>query len=158
MSAPAERLRDLVLAFQRHGITRREDRIRLCIDHAGRHLTSSADMTEAEVDQLLHRLARLQVGNLPAVVTRLHREEEERARRAAERSRQAPQAIVCTRGGGKPTARDLEAVRGFADQLTVLTEGGLLAPPHQWTEDERELLEPPGYSAGVLELGYEGDG
>lgn len=119
-------LRDLVLAFQRHGITRREDRIRLCIDHAGRHLVSSSDLTEEEVGTLLGRLERLPVGNLPGHVARLHREEEARAREAAARSRIPAGTRVCTRDGRPATAGDLEQVAEFAEQLDVLAEAGLL--------------------------------
>lgn len=120
------RLTALVLAFQRHGITRREDRIRLCIDHAGRHLTSSSDLTPAEVDGLLERLGRLAVGPLPAVVAQLHRQEEERARRASARARIPAGTILCTPAGKEPTTAVLEAVAEFAEQLDVLADAGLL--------------------------------
>lgn len=138
MSAPAGKLTQLVLAFQRHGITRREDRIRLCIDHAGRHITSSSELTEVEVDRLLERLARLPVGNLPGHVARLHREEEARAREAAARARIPAGTSLCSRGGGQPTVGDLEAVAEFAEQLDVLAEAGLLPACAR----ERHMADP----------------
>lgn len=138
MSAPAGKLTQLVLAFQRHGITRREDRIRLCIDHAGRHLTSSSGLTDAEVDALLDRLARLPVGNLTGVVARLVAAEEAKAREAAARSRIPAGTSLCSRGGGQPTVGDLEAVAEFAEQLDVLADAGLLpAGPR-----ERHRVDP----------------
>lgn len=115
----ARRLQLLVLQFERHGINRREDRIRLCADHAGRHLTSSSQLRDHEVDGLLERLRRLPVGVLHGAVARLVAAENRRAREAA----------------GNITARlpAEDADDPIAVAVGVLTAGGLLPPAEQLT-------------------------
>lgn len=123
MSAPAGKLTALVLAFTRHGIDRREDRIRLCADHAGRHITSSSQLTADEVDGLLARLERLPVGVLPGAVARLVAAEEQRAREAA----------------GNITARlpAEHAADPIAVAVGVLTAAGVLASAQQLTLEDQ---------------------
>jgi hypothetical protein len=74
-------LRDISIQFARHGITRRDDRLLLTADHAGRPLESSADLSWTEAAALQQRLRRLPVGTLPAVLGRL---------RAAEHAQSSP--------------------------------------------------------------------
>jgi hypothetical protein len=74
-------LRDISIQFARHGITRRDDRLLLTADHAGRALDTSADLSWTEAAALQQRLRRLPVGGLPAVLARL---------RAAEHARHTP--------------------------------------------------------------------
>ena len=136
MSAPAGKLTALVLAFAARGIdhNRRADRLRLCTDATGRLITSSSQLTETEVDQLLARLDRLPPGtDLRHAAARLVQQEEERAAAAAARSRAAADdpnrvlspeevaarlggVIVC-RGGATLTERDAAEVEQFALDL-----------------------------------------
>jgi hypothetical protein len=51
-----EQLGRIGTAFSRLGITRREDRLRLTSQHAGRTLYSSSQLTEDEADRLEERL------------------------------------------------------------------------------------------------------
>jgi len=126
--ADGRQLQRLVLAFTRHGITERADRLRLCSQHAGRRLSSSSQLTSQEATGLEHRLNGLPVnGALTAWVAHLVQEEEREARERASRPRPSPAVIVCrTGGGGPPTAEDLAAVQEFAEQLQVLADAGLI--------------------------------
>lgn len=49
----------LKLLFDEHGVRDRGDRLRLCSDHAGRLLSSSALLSRSEAHQLIERLERL---------------------------------------------------------------------------------------------------
>lgn len=90
---PAEpaQLRDIGIQFSRHGITRRDDRLLLTSDHAGRPLESSADLSWTEAAALQQRLRRLPVGTLPRVLGRL---------RTAERAQHAPAGSDTPTGPG----------------------------------------------------------
>jgi hypothetical protein len=96
-TSTSQQLRELGIAFSRHGINRREDRLRLMSDHVGRQLYTSGQLTFAEAATLLERLDRLEVGDLPRALARLIRAEENRAREYAQRSR--PVGWICTRTG-----------------------------------------------------------
>lgn len=99
---PAQ-LRDIAIQFARHGITRRDDRLLLTADHAGRRLDTSADLSWVEAAALQQRLRRLPVGTLPAVLARL---------RAAERAQSSPGRSDTPTGPDSPAATD--ARRGVA--------------------------------------------
>lgn len=153
MTAPTNRqLTQLRVAFTRHGVTKRSDVLRLCAEHAGRHLYSTRAMTGDEVDGLIARLARVPVGALPSHAARLEREEEERARRAAAVARIPDSTILCG-VRGEPTTGDLETVAELADALSaadpfapaiaVLRAHGLLA-------GDNADNAPNGDSGGVL--------
>jgi hypothetical protein len=73
MTEPADpgQLRDLGIAFTRHGITRRPDRLLLLTDHTGRPVTSSKELTAGEADALLRRLRLLPIGLLPRALDRI---------------------------------------------------------------------------------------
>jgi hypothetical protein len=119
MSADERALTQLRVAFTRHGITKRADVLRLASEAVGRYLWSTKAMTPDEVADLVARLARVPVGNLPGHAARLEREEAARAA-AAPRS-----AIVCTRGAGEPTDADRATIERFAARLEVLQAAGL---------------------------------
>lgn len=70
-AADRAQLRDIGIAFWRHGITARPDRLLLLTDHAGRPVDSSQELTRAEAEALLQRLQRLPVGALPIALARL---------------------------------------------------------------------------------------
>jgi hypothetical protein len=73
VTEPADpgQLRDLGIAFTRHRITRRPDRLLLLTDHTGRPITSSKELTRAEAGALLRRLRRLPIGLLPRALDRI---------------------------------------------------------------------------------------
>jgi hypothetical protein len=132
--ADPEQLRDLGIQFSRHGITRREDRLVLVRDHAGRWVDSSAQLTWMEAATLQQRLRKLPVGSLPAKLDELRRAER---RREAERTgdvdpgavseaggRDRVVGFVCSRSGrGRGctpiTARDVEHARLAGEQLEL---------------------------------------
>jgi hypothetical protein len=130
--ADPEQLRDLGIQFSRHGITRREDRLVLVRDHAGRWVDSSAQLTWMEAATLQQRLRKLPVGSLPAKLDELRRTER---RREEERTEdldpgalmENPDRVVgwiCTRSGrgrgcSPVTARDLEHARLAGEQLEL---------------------------------------
>lgn len=93
---PAQ-LRDIAIQFGRHGITRRDDRLLLTSDHAGRPIESSADLSWAEAAALQQRLRRLPVGTLPRVLGRL---------RTAERAQHTPAGPDTPTGPDSPAATD----------------------------------------------------
>lgn len=71
---PATRpqLTRLALLFHEHGVDDRADRLRLCSDHAGRLLTTSADLCRTEAHALIERLQRLpRDGGVQAAADRL---------------------------------------------------------------------------------------
>jgi hypothetical protein len=96
-------LRDISIQFARHGITRRDDRLLLTSDHAGRALESSADLSWTEAAALQQRLRRLPVGTLPHVLARL---------RAAEHAQSSPSRPDTPTGPDSPATAD--ARRGVA--------------------------------------------
>ena len=62
----------LALLFVDHGVTDRGDRLRLCSDHAGRLLRTSADLSRSEAHELINRLDRLpRDGGVRAAADRL---------------------------------------------------------------------------------------
>jgi hypothetical protein len=73
VTEPADpgQLRDLGIAFTRHRITRRPDRLLLLTDHTGRPVTSSKELTTSEADALLRRLRLLPIGLLPRALDRI---------------------------------------------------------------------------------------
>jgi hypothetical protein len=73
MTEPADlgQLRDLGIAFTRHGVTRRPDRLLLLTDHTGHPITSSKELTRSEADALLRRLRLLPIGLLPRALDRI---------------------------------------------------------------------------------------
>lgn len=81
--ATRTQLTRLAVLFTQHGIADRRDRLRLCSDHVGRHLYTSAQMTMREAETLRHRLEALPPGVLPAALARLVAAEEARAAAAA---------------------------------------------------------------------------
>jgi hypothetical protein len=133
--ADPEQLRDLGIQFSRHGVTRREDRLVLVRDHAGRWVDSSAQLTWMEAAALQQRLRKLPVGSLPAKLDELRRaerrREEERAGDVdpgalieAGVSRERVVGWICARSGrGRGctaiTAADVERVRRMGEQLTT---------------------------------------
>jgi len=122
--ADGRQLQRLVLAFARHGITERADRLRLCSQHAGRRLDTGNQLTAQEAAELEHRLTGLPVnGALRTWVDHLVREEEREARERASRPQLPPGVIVC---GGTPTDADVEVLLEFGEQLRVLQDAGLL--------------------------------
>ncbi len=52
-------LTKLKLLFDEHGVADRGDRLRLCSDHAGRLLRTSADLSQDEASALIKRLEKL---------------------------------------------------------------------------------------------------
>lgn len=102
MAASRTLLTALAVAFAEHGLRRedRADRLWLCSDHAGRRLSSSAELTEDEARALLRRLAALPHGSLQRVL-----------------AARPPAAIVCTRGRGEISEHDRQLIVEFGEEL-----------------------------------------
>lgn len=62
MRASRTTLTRVAILFGEHGVKERVDRLRLCADHAGRHLSSSSELTELEALRLVARLEALPDG------------------------------------------------------------------------------------------------
>lgn len=79
----------VAVLFANHGLAgdaHRTERLRLCSDHAGRPLHTSAQLTTTEAETLIARLAALPADvDLRHAAGRLTRTEETRARQEASR-------------------------------------------------------------------------
>lgn len=135
--ATRPKLKALAVLFGEHGLGgkhRRPDRLRLCSDHAGRYLTSSAQLTDTEASTLIERLDRLpRDGCLTRAAARLVVEEERAA--AMHAGKVGPDVIACGRGT-EPTERDRATVAAFAealDQGPDAVRAFALAEPEQLT-------------------------
>lgn len=70
--ATPPQLTKLKLLFDDHGVLDRGDRLRLCSDHAGRLLRTSADLSRSEAHELINRLDSLpRNGGVRAAADRL---------------------------------------------------------------------------------------
>lgn len=126
---PATRSKLTVLAvlFGEHGLggkERRPDRLRLCSDHAGRYLTTSAQLTDVEASTLIERLDKLpRDGCLAKAAARLVVEEERAAAMHAGKVEpgRVELAVDVARAGDTSV---VTAVR-HGDQLTLLPQEDL---------------------------------
>lgn len=86
-AASRSQLTRIAVLFAEHhldGKAHRDERLRLCSDHAHRPLHTSAQLTTTEADTLIDRLAHLPPGtDLRLAAGRLTLAEEHRARQAA---------------------------------------------------------------------------
>lgn len=137
--ATRSKLTRLAVLFGEHGLgdkARRADRLRLCSDHAGRYLTSSAQLSDVEASTLIERLDRLpRDGSLTRAAARLVIEEERAA--AMHAGKVGPGVIACGRGS-EPTERDLATVAAFAtalEQGPAAVRDFALAEPEQLAMD-----------------------